>query len=116
MTFRELGLGRGFRAPGAPKEKKVVADTRDRTRDLQIFSLTLSQLSYLGALVLLYHDILPRSILPFSTMMLGFCHVEKQTTPVGFEPTRAEPNGFRVHLLNHSDTVSSGVSVHSLIT
>ena len=28
------------------------------------------------------------------------------TTPVGFEPTRAEPNGFLVHLLNHSDTVS----------
>ena len=25
-----------------------VADTRDRTRDLQIFSLTLSQLSYIG--------------------------------------------------------------------
>ena len=24
------------------------ADTRDRTRDLQIFSLTLSQLSYIG--------------------------------------------------------------------
>ena len=27
-----------------------VADTRDRTRDLQIFSLTLSQLSYSGSL------------------------------------------------------------------
>ena len=25
-----------------------IADTRDRTRDLQIFSLTLSQLSYIG--------------------------------------------------------------------
>ena len=27
-------------------------------------------------------------------------------TPRGFEPLRAEPNGFLVHLLNHSDTVS----------
>jgi hypothetical protein len=29
-----------------------------------------------------------------------------KTTPRGFEPLRAEPNGFRVHLLNRSDTVS----------
>ena len=29
-----------------------------------------------------------------------------KTTPVGFEPTRAEPNGFLVHRLNHSATVS----------
>ena len=28
------------------------------------------------------------------------------TTPRGFEPLRAEPNGFLVHLLSHSDTVS----------
>ena len=28
------------------------------------------------------------------------------TTPRGFEPLRAEPYGFLVHLLNHSDTVS----------
>ena len=28
------------------------------------------------------------------------------TTPKGFEPLRAEPNGFLVHLLGHSDTVS----------
>jgi hypothetical protein len=27
-------------------------------------------------------------------------------TPKGFEPSRAEPSGFLVHLLNHSDTVS----------
>ena len=27
-------------------------------------------------------------------------------TPVGFEPTRAEPNGFRIHRLNHSAMVS----------
>ena len=29
-----------------------------------------------------------------------------KTTPRGFEPLRAEPHGFRVHLLNHSDAVS----------
>ena len=28
------------------------------------------------------------------------------TTAAGFEPARAEPNGFRVRLLNHSDTLS----------
>ena len=27
-------------------------------------------------------------------------------TARGFEPLRAEPNGFRVHLLNRSDTLS----------
>ena len=30
----------------------------------------------------------------------------RATTPNGFEPLRAEPNGFLVHLLSHSDTVS----------
>ena len=29
-----------------------------------------------------------------------------KTTPRGFKPLRAEPNGFRVHLLSRSDTVS----------
>ena len=29
-----------------------------------------------------------------------------KATPRGLEPLRAEPNGFRVHLLNRSDTVS----------
>jgi hypothetical protein len=29
-----------------------------------------------------------------------------RTTARGFEPLRAEPNEFRVHLLNHSDTLS----------
>ena len=31
---------------------------------------------------------------------------KQEATPRGFEPLRAEPNGFLVHLLNHSDTVS----------
>ena len=36
------------------------------------------------------------------------CYTNKscETTPRGFEPLRAEPNGYRVHLLNRSDTVS----------
>ena len=29
-----------------------------------------------------------------------------KATPRGFEPLRAEPNGFLVHLLSHSDKVS----------
>ena len=42
------------------------------------------------------------------------CKKEKrQTTPRGFEPLRAEPNGFLVHLLSHSDTVSSGEGAKS---
>ena len=32
--------------------------------------------------------------------------ISEKSTPKGFEPSRAEPNGFLVHLLNHSDTVS----------
>ena len=34
--------------------------------------------------------------------------IKCKSTPRGFEPLRAEPNGFLVHLLNRSDTVSSG--------
>ena len=29
-----------------------------------------------------------------------------KATTKGFEPSRAEPNGFLVHLLNHLDTLS----------
>jgi hypothetical protein len=31
---------------------------------------------------------------------------KKFTLRTGFEPVRAEPNGFQVHLLNHSDTAA----------
>ena len=31
---------------------------------------------------------------------------QKKSTLTGFEPARAKPSGFQVHLLNHSDTVS----------
>ena len=36
--------------------------------------------------------------------------VSGKPTPKGFEPSRAEPSGFLVHLLNHSDTVSRKAS------
>ena len=41
--------------------------------------------------------------------------VAAKTTPRGFEPLRAEPNGFRVHLLNRSDTLSYGYRKHWLV-
>ena len=37
------------------KENEHVAETRDWTRDIQIFSLTLSQLSYFGLFVVNFH-------------------------------------------------------------
>ena len=43
------------------------------------------------------------------------CHVStakwehKETTARGFEPLRAEPNGFLVHHLNHSVTLSGNI-------
>ena len=39
----------------------------------------------------------------------------RASTPKGFEPLRAEPNGFLVHLLSHSDTVSSAEVPHWLL-
>ena len=38
--------------------------------------------------------------------LIGFPLYAKKTTARRFEPLRAEPNGFRVHLLNRSDTLS----------
>ena len=32
--------------------------------------------------------------------------LKKYSLPTGFEPVRAEPNGFRVHRLNHSATTA----------
>ena len=37
------------------KENEHVAETRDWTRDIEIFSLTLCQLSYFGLLVVNFH-------------------------------------------------------------
>ena len=37
------------------KENEDVAETRDWTRDIQIFSPTLSQLSYFGLFVINFH-------------------------------------------------------------
>ena len=41
--------------------------------------------------------------------LASLLHIVCSPTPRGFEPLRAEPNGFLVHLLNHSDTVSMQV-------
>ena len=38
--------------------------------------------------------------------MLALAASTKRPTARGFEPLRAEPNGFLVHLLGHSDTLS----------
>ena len=35
-----------------------------------------------------------------------WCDVEKLAQSAGFEPARAEPNGFLVHRLNHSATTA----------
>ena len=35
------------------------------------------------------------------------CCLATLATPTGFEPARAEPNGFQVHRLNHSAIVSN---------
>ena len=37
------------------KEEEHVAENRDRTRDIQVFSLTLFQLSYFGLFVINFH-------------------------------------------------------------
>ena len=37
------------------KENEHVAETRDWTREIQIFSVTLSQLSYFGLFVVNFH-------------------------------------------------------------
>ena len=41
--------------------------------------------------------------------MLTHLEKRKTSTRMGFEPTRAEPNGLAVHRLNHSATSSSVV-------
>ena len=38
--------------------------------------------------------------------VLSIIKLSKCTLPTGFEPVRAEPNGFRVHRLNHSATTA----------
>ena len=40
---------------------------------------------------------------------------EKIPTRMGFEPTRAEPNGLAVHRLNHSATLSHNTKFVSII-
>ena len=41
-----------------------------------------------------------------SVLLCGLCVEKKKATAAGFELARAEPNRFRVCLLNHSDKLS----------
>ena len=59
------------------------------------------------AATVILHDRNSQPQLFFSTTKIIF----RKTTPRGFEPLRAEPNGFLVHLLNHSDTVSLKINL-----
>jgi hypothetical protein len=46
---------------------------------------------------------------------LCVCHARAKSTARGFEPLRAEPNGFLVHHLNHSVTLSVFESLPCLV-
>ena len=39
-------------------------------------------------------------------LVINQCSSKKKTQSAGFEPARAEPNGFLVHLRNHLDTTA----------
>ncbi|GIY72844.1 hypothetical protein CDAR_305731 [Caerostris darwini] len=42
--------------------------------------------------------------------------IKDSTQPVGFEPTRGDPNGFRVHRLNHSATTATCIALIRKLT
>ena len=48
----------------------------------------------------------PTAVTFAETVLVGTMNDEKMTTARGFEPLRAEPNGFLVHHLNHLVTLS----------
>ena len=52
----------------------------------------------------------PHAIFLCSTSAVSWLHYVLTTTPRGFEPLRAEPNGFRVHPLSRSGTVSAAAT------
>ncbi len=41
-------------------------------------------------------------------------HLYKLTESAGFEPTRAKPNGFQVHHLNHLGQLSFSEFLHNI--
>ena len=47
-----------------------------------------------------------RSLSPYPIGPRGLCVYVVNSTPTGFEPARAEPNGLAVHHLNHSAIAS----------
>ena len=50
---------------------------------------------------------------PLYTLQKQNCTL-RTPTPMGFEPMRAKPIGFRVQLLNHSDTVSTYSTLYAI--
>ena len=51
----------------------------------------------------------------FLTSLIAKLYNKKSTTRMGFEPTRAEPNGLAVHRLNHSATSSDAYIIYTHI-
>lgn len=59
-----------------------------------------------------YNYINSSAHLPDSTLESNwFVRKSHKATAAGFKPARAEPSGFRVHLLNHSDKLPEGTSL-----
>ena len=52
----------------------------------------------------------------FNTFFTRNVLKKSPTTTAGFEPARAKPNGFQVHLLNHSDMLSHILDIFFFIT
>ena len=98
------------------------APSGDRTHDRTLTKRMLCQLSYRGITKLFNCRIhahqfaraaLHRVLIYLRATAKGICirqtvmqQLYQKATARGFEPLRAEPNGFRVHLLNRSDTLS----------
>ena len=76
-----------------------------------IFGLEVQRVIHYATRAIIYtNDGTPNRTPEKSIVQTVYASTTKKTTPRGFEPLRAEPNGFLVHLLNHSDTVSLKIS------
>lgn len=89
------------RQASGPTTKKISA-AGTRTRVSWVRAKYPNQLDYGGDVFLRKKESRPTGNLILQN--------KETPTPRGFEPLRAEPNGFLVHLLNHSDTVSTRLS------
>ena len=94
-----------------------IATNADRTRDLQIFSLTLSQLSYAGSDGGPFRDSNPGPLPPKGRIMpLDQTAAESagraaHVRPTRFELARTNPVGLESTPLDHSGTVAKCVCV-----